>query len=453
MLITEKVMIGLNGSNVKYYEDLGYEIPRLLDNRGRLRIPNGTKIEVKVSDLPKSSKAVVQWTCDNDGCNEIITGEYQHYTRVVKEDGKTYCSKCAFNLFVKPKKIELAIKNKKFEKWCIENNRLDILARWDYDKNDCLPSEVSYGSDRKMWFKCDVHPEHHSEQHQISTFTNGHEGVMKCKQCNSIMQYAIDNNCLNEINLKKNFELGIDLWSIPKRSETKIWFLCTNEETPYHNDFGGYFMSCANFTSGHRCGYCGNNGLVHPKDSLAQYIIDNFGLEFFNKIWNWELNKNIDPWKIKPNSLTEVWWNCPYGNHKPFKRKCNCSCLRDFRCPDCYTPSLGEVKVLELLDKLKIKYKTQHWFNDCRMKLPLPFDFYLPKYNVLIEYDGEQHYKPVNFGGISNERALDNFITTKIRDSIKTWYCQQNNIKLIRIPYWDFGNIEEILIREFNLNK
>ena len=46
---------------------------------------------------------------------------------------------------------------------------------------------------------------------------------------------------------------------------------------------------------------------------------------------------------------------------------------------------------------------------------------------------------------------MDRFIDRKIRDTVKNIYCQQNNIKLIRIPYWDFNSIEEILIKELNL--
>lgn len=73
----------------------------------------------------------------------------------------------------------------------------------------------------------------------------------------------------------------------------------------------------------------------------------------------------------------------------------------------------------------------------------MPFDFYLPDYNTCIEYDGELHYKAVDYFG--GDDALSN---TKCRDEIKTQYCKENNIKLIRIPYWEFDNIEEILNRE-----
>ena len=63
---------------------------------------------------------------------------------------------------------------------------------------------------------------------------------------------------------------------------------------------------------------------------------------------------------------------------------------------------------------------------------------------VCIEYDGIQHFEPIErFGG------KEEFSRTKIRDNIKTQYCKDNNIKLIRIPYWDFDNIEMILKKQF----
>jgi len=63
----------------------------------------------------------------------------------------------------------------------------------------------------------------------------------------------------------------------------------------------------------------------------------------------------------------------------------------------------------------------------------------------LIEYDGEQHYRPVNFGGMSDEKALNNLEKTKKHDQIKNNYCKKNNIKLIRIPYWESNNYKNIL--------
>ena len=118
---------------------------------------------------------------------------------------------------------------------------------------------------------------------------------------------------------------------------------------------------------------------------------------------------------------------------------------RGCRCPYCKN-SKGEEKIKNFLENKKIEYLKEKRFDDCKFKYTLPFDFYLLQYNCCIEYDGIQHFE-VNehFGG------EEEFERTKIRDTIKNEYCKKNNIKLIRIPYWDYDRIEEILKRELEL--
>ncbi len=113
--------------------------------------------------------------------------------------------------------------------------------------------------------------------------------------------------------------------------------------------------------------------------------------------------------------------------------------LNNRGCPICKL-SKGEGRISDFLNQHNINYVVQHRFNDCKSKKTLSFDFYLPERNICVEYDGIQHYKPIlNFGG---EKA---FIKNKERDEIKTKYCQDNQIKLLRISYKDFDKIEEIL--------
>ncbi|CEO32973.1 hypothetical protein [Paraclostridium sordellii] len=118
------------------------------------------------------------------------------------------------------------------------------------------------------------------------------------------------------------------------------------------------------------------------------------------------------------------------------------------RCTVCIE-STGEAKLRKVLNKYHIKFLKQFRFKDCRGdKYPLPFDFALFKDNellMLIEIDGEQHFKPINFNGIDNNRANELFNKTKKRDEIKNKYCEKNNIKLLRIPYFEFENIEKII--------
>lgn len=113
-------------------------------------------------------------------------------------------------------------------------------------------------------------------------------------------------------------------------------------------------------------------------------------------------------------------------------------------CVSCQE-SKGEVKVEEYLKNNNFVYNKEHRFDECRgRKQLLPFDFYLPEDNVCIEYDGEFHYAPI----IKTKSRYKRFDVSKINDTIKNEFCINNNIRLIRIPYWEFDNIEKILSEE-----
>ena len=73
------------------------------------------------------------------------------------------------------------------------------------------------------------------------------------------------------------------------------------------------------------------------------------------------------------------------------------------------------------------------------------FDFYLPGYNLCIEYDGQQHYMPVGYYKNDAEKNELMWRRTQERDRIKDKYCEDNGIHLLRIPYWENKNIETII--------
>ena len=117
--------------------------------------------------------------------------------------------------------------------------------------------------------------------------------------------------------------------------------------------------------------------------------------------------------------------------------------LRGHGCPKCSEElkiSKGELKIETILKENNIYFETQKKFENCKNIHQLPFDFYLPDLNILIEYDGEQHFKAVEYFG--GERTL---LQTQQRDKIKTDFTKKENIKLIRISYWNYKNIEKIL--------
>lgn len=103
--------------------------------------------------------------------------------------------------------------------------------------------------------------------------------------------------------------------------------------------------------------------------------------------------------------------------------------LKGHGCPEC-SISLGEEKIKKLLEKYDIEYEIQKKFEQCVDIRQLRFDFYLPKYNACIEYDGIQHFQAVeHFGG---EEYLK---STQKKDQIKNNFCKEAGIILIRISY------------------
>lgn len=109
----------------------------------------------------------------------------------------------------------------------------------------------------------------------------------------------------------------------------------------------------------------------------------------------------------------------------------------------CGSESRGEQKVRQWLEDNNIEYIPEYTFKECRDKNPLPFDFYLPKNNICIEYDGQQHFQPWKTRG--NIDAYNKIVS---HDKIKNEYCEKNNIKLIRIPYNKYRHVNEILNKE-----
>lgn len=107
--------------------------------------------------------------------------------------------------------------------------------------------------------------------------------------------------------------------------------------------------------------------------------------------------------------------------------------------------SLGEERIEKYFMEHNINYVYQYHFGDCVRKIrDMPFDFYLPDSNIAIEYDGIQHYKPIDrFGG---EKA---FTEQKLNDNFKTNYCAEHNVIIIRIPYTEYDNIEKFLDNYF----
>ncbi len=135
------------------------------------------------------------------------------------------------------------------------------------------------------------------------------------------------------------------------------------------------------------------------------------------------------------NSKTPILHKCLIDNYE--WKVSPTEILSGSGCPQCHESS-GERRVRQWLQKQNIQFEFQKRYHDCRDKNTLPFDFYLPTYNSIIEYDDKQHFEPIeHFGG------KEKFKLTVKHDDIKNEYCKKNNISILRIPY--YKNVEEEL--------
>lgn len=105
--------------------------------------------------------------------------------------------------------------------------------------------------------------------------------------------------------------------------------------------------------------------------------------------------------------------------------------------------SYGELSIYKYLKDNNIRFEQEYTFDKCRSpkNYLLRFDFYLLDYNVLIEYQGQHHYFPVN----KKRRAKTVHNKTKIHDNIKLNFCKCNRLPLITIPYYEQQSINTIL--------
>jgi len=135
------------------------------------------------------------------------------------------------------------------------------------------------------------------------------------------------------------------------------------------------------------------------------------------------------------NSSEKIKIICPI--HGIFKQTPNNHTSQRQGCPIC-KESKGENLIRIYLNDNNIDFIREYKFKKCRNKRELLFDFYLPKHNTCIEYDGIQHYETNSFFGGDSE-----FKNIQIRDNIKNDFCIKENINLIRIKYND--NVKEKL--------
>lgn len=298
---------------------------------------------------------------------------------------------------------------------CPKCSRKNINKKYDFNfVNDYFKS-FGYTLLSKEYNSCDEYlevmcPNSHKYKTTFSNFKNG----SRCKECYGNKKYSFED--IAEIIKAKNYKI-ISNKEDYINSHSEITLKCTKGHI--------YTTKFYVFNQGHECPYCTERKVNF---NMVKYNIEKEGYILLSK----EYKNNSEKLEIKcPNNHI---YNMSYNN---FQGGC--------RCPICNS-SNGEQRISYILNNLGITYKIQYRFSNCKGdNKTLPFDFYIEDKNILIEYDGIQHFEPIDFFG-----GKEGFEKQQKYDNIKNQYCKDNNIKLIRIPYFEFSNIEKLLKENFN---
>ena len=421
----QDVKMTWNGRNKNYYIEKGYNFTKI-----------GDKFSVKTSDLPNGSGVKVKVICDY--CGIEYTLPYQKYNRILNAlNSKCACKNCLGKKFSETSSYGNTNRanNKKRAKISsrvtLQRNNFYYDSVVKYCKtNDyvlCTKKEDIRTLKSLVTFEC--------KKHGINTTTlesilNNHKCYRCCRESAFKIRYTNDlhqrQKSLYDKALKACEKLNYTLLSQIddiKNNTTYIQYNC-----PIH---GTQTMRISNLISGKRCPKCRAekaSGLFRLSVSDVRARIEMFG----GFVDNPEEYINITTKNLKIH--------CPM---------CGCvfiSSLRNFTqhsgqlCNQCTKKeSVGESKIQLFLDYHNIHYEKEKWFPDCRDIKPLPFDFYLPNHNLIIEFDGRQHFDNNHLFSHTNTNIVQK------HDEIKNNYCKSRNIDLIRIPYWDIDNISNIL--------
>lgn len=351
-------------------------------------------INQKLKDLNKpfqiigeyiNNKTITIFECINK-CGETIQATVQSFDRI---NNYNHCNKCTPKRD-KPQPITMPNNKNNLPKLFKTQLMIEILNWQDYKNSHT----------NNIQFKCLKNIEHNLWQTSIHSILQG----TRCPACSNLQRYTEEQ--VNIILASKNIKLL--------------------------QPFDGAIIHITNIQCT-ICSYGQNNEWTTP---LAP-ILYNTGCPKCNN----HLPKTID----EINTLLQIL------NIKQIQPHNKMSDRVEYYCYNCNNPFITQPKeivagqgcpycnkyiciIATLLNQYDISF-----IRECRLQTiascerNLKADFFLPKYNTIIEYNGDQHYQPVCFGGITKEIAKQKFIDQQARDYMKQQWCDTNNIKLIWI--------------------
>ena len=329
--------------------------------------------------------------------------------KVIDDEGYLYSCRIEDVRYGKPYRFA------KYNPYVIEN--INTYLKSNGYKNKLLSTEY-VATNKKLVFTC----EQCGEPYEVcfNHFKNSHQ--TRCKQCN--IQNHINSTMNNVNDIEKYYKSrGLTVLDISEYKNN------TSKLSVINNKGYKGFVSYSSLKASN------NIKIIDPSNPYTIYNMNKY---------------------IKNNDLDCKLLSTEYKN-RDSKLSFSCSCGEEFettwssfvnnnkfRCRKCSNKiSKYELMIKNYLDNNSIEYIMEYRFNDCRNKYPLPFDFAIIKNSkiyCIIECDGQQHYKPIQIGGASENKALEMYEERINNDNIKDLYCKEHNINLLRIAYLDFEN-------------
>jgi len=293
-------------------------------------------------------------------------------------------------------------------------NPLKSTAQVKKELDDCTNGEYTMLSSYRGTHKDIVLLHHKCGYHWKTRLSSVISGGQKCPNCSHHRKLTIEDFKQQVLDA-----IGPEYTVLSEYKNNKTKVKMRHEVCGTEYEVQPHKVTCQNS----RCPKCFGKS-KHTQEEVQQIITNKLGPEF----------KLVSPY---------------YDIHKPitiehipmkhtFTTTLDTIIVGRISCPIC-NESHMESLTRQYLTTHNITFESQKRFPDCRYKRELPFDFYLPKYNLLIELDGGQHFKEVPY--FDKEGSLDNLSTRTKRDTIKDTYCTSKGINLLRIGYSELDNL------------
>lgn len=302
---------------------------------------------------------------------------------------------------------------------------------------------MSYTKNKYEDFCKKINEKYPNEELEVLQYIGAkEEGIILCKKCGSIYKLKNASNFLDK-NKKKicskciprddTIEIGYKIKSLLNKTHN---LKLLNTYTKITDDLEFMCLKCNGvfkrkpqiFLKSQKCPICETFSIMKTEECFKKELIQKLNGEY--ELLGEYKGTNTKT-LFRHNDCGFIFENTPHN------------ILQKIPCPKCKRfNSKGEIKIKKFLDNNNIYYEQQKHFKELNQ---LSFDFYIPNKNVLIEYQGEQHFHSIKFFG-----GEAKYLKQIENDSIKREFCKNNNFILLEIEYFNYNNIEDILNKWLN---